>query len=106
MLRIELRNESYKKNIGKLMKPEERVILKIKKQQQNYKNYENCEKKVKSVQMGSWKALNETAKIMRIAKLRKAVDENRWRNANGSWKALNKTAKITKIAKFTKIAKL
>ena len=33
---------------------------------------------MKSVQMGSWKALNETAKIakiMRIAKFRKAVDE-------------------------------
>ena len=33
---------------------------------------------MKSVQMGSWKALNETAKIAkitRIAKFRKAVDE-------------------------------
>ena len=55
---------------------------------------------MKSVQMGSWKTLNETAKITRIAKFRKAVDEiyGEMQMVRESSHAIAKIENITKIA--------
>ena len=116
MSRIEFRNENYKKN-RKLLEPEENSHSKKiynKRQIRTTKIAKTATKEMNSVQMGPWKALNETceiakitkvAKITRIAKFRKAVDENRRSNANEFVDCPQQKSKITNIAKITRIAK-
>ena len=48
------------------------------------------------MKLGLWKALNKTAKITRIVKFRKAVNENRQTNKNGSWRPSTKLQTLRK----------
>ena len=79
--------------------PKKTVILEKKKDNETTKIKKNSEKKMKS---GLWKALDETAKITKIAKFCKAVDENQRRNANG--RPLSKLRKLRESRKIVNFA--